>query len=45
VKYERNAALQEQFANLPPMHCPRALAAGFRHDGSLEALVERALAE
>jgi nucleoside-diphosphate-sugar epimerase len=43
VSYERNDALQAQFANLPPLRCPRAIAAGFRNDGSLEALVERAL--
>lgn len=43
VRYAPDAALQAQFANLPPMHCPKALAAGFRHDGTLESLVKRAL--
>jgi D-erythronate 2-dehydrogenase len=43
VRYQRNDALQAQFANLPPMRCPKAIAAGFHHDGSLESLVERAL--
>jgi nucleoside-diphosphate-sugar epimerase len=43
VSYQRNDALQAQFANLPPLRCPRAIAAGFHNDGSLEALVERAL--
>lgn len=43
VRYERNDALQAQFANLPPLECPKALAAGFRNDGSLESLVQRAL--
>ncbi|MBL8266035.1 NAD-dependent epimerase/dehydratase family protein [Steroidobacter sp.] len=43
VRYERNEALQAQFANLPPLRCPKSLAAGFRNDGTLESLVQRAL--
>lgn len=43
VTYQRNDALQAQFANMPPLRCPHALAAGFCNDGTLEALVERAL--
>jgi nucleoside-diphosphate-sugar epimerase len=43
IRYEPNEKLQAQFANYPPMRCPKALAAGFRHDGSAEALVQRAL--
>jgi nucleoside-diphosphate-sugar epimerase len=43
VTYEPNAKLQAQFANYPPLECPKAVKAGFRHDGSLEALVQRAL--
>lgn len=43
VRYECNATLQAQFASYPPLQCPRALAAGFRHDGTLESLVQRAL--
>jgi nucleoside-diphosphate-sugar epimerase len=43
IRYEPNAKLQAQFANYPPMRCPRALAAGFKHDGSAAALVQRAL--
>jgi len=43
VRYEPNAALQAQFANFPPLSCPRSVAAGFTNDGSLEALVQRAL--
>jgi nucleoside-diphosphate-sugar epimerase len=43
VSYEPNAKLQAQFANYPPMRCPRSLAAGFKHDGSAEVLVQRAL--
>jgi len=43
VTYQPNAALQAQFASLPPLNCPASLEAGFRHDGTLEALVQRAL--
>jgi naringenin degradation protein FdeJ len=43
VTYQRNDALQAQFANMPPLRCPRAIAAGFHNDRSLEHLVERAL--
>ena len=43
VTYQPNAALQAQFANYPPLQCPSSVAAGFKHDGSLEALVQRAL--
>jgi nucleoside-diphosphate-sugar epimerase len=45
VTYHPNAALQAQFASYPPLSCPRSLAAGFRHDGSLDALVRDALEE
>ena len=45
VRYEPNAKLQAQFASYPPMRCPRALAAGFRHDGNLGVMIERALME
>jgi nucleoside-diphosphate-sugar epimerase len=43
VRYEPNAQLQAQFANYPPLLCPASEAAGFRHDGSIETLVQRAL--
>jgi D-erythronate 2-dehydrogenase len=43
VSYQPNAQLQAQFANLPPLHCPSSVAAGFRHDGTAEKLVMRAL--
>jgi nucleoside-diphosphate-sugar epimerase len=43
VRYEPNTQLQAQFASYPPLQCPRAIAAGFRHDGTLESLVQRAL--
>lgn len=43
VSFEPDAKLQAQFANYPPLQCPRSIAAGFRHDGTLESLVQRAL--
>ena len=43
VTYHHNAALQAQFANLPPLSCPESVEAGFRTDGTLEILVQRAL--
>jgi len=43
VSYAPNAALQAQFANYPPLRCPRSEAAGFRHDGTIEQLITRAL--
>jgi nucleoside-diphosphate-sugar epimerase len=43
VRYEPDRALEAQFASYPPLNCPNALAAGFRHDGSLEVLVRRSL--
>jgi nucleoside-diphosphate-sugar epimerase len=43
ITYQPDAKLQAQFANYPPMKCPKALAAGFRSDGTAEALVQRAL--
>jgi naringenin degradation protein FdeJ len=45
VTYQRNDTLQAQFASMPALRCPKALAAGFRNDGTLESLVERALEE
>jgi nucleoside-diphosphate-sugar epimerase len=43
IRYEPNTALQAQFGNFPPLSCPRSVAAGFKNDGSLEVLVQRAL--
>jgi nucleoside-diphosphate-sugar epimerase len=45
VRYEPSPTLQAQFANLPPLRCPRALAAGFRPDADLRGLIARALAQ
>ena len=43
VSYAPNAALQAQFASYPPLLCPKSEAVGFRHDGTIERLVTRAL--
>jgi nucleoside-diphosphate-sugar epimerase len=43
VRYEPDRALEAQFASYPPLNSPKALAAGFRPDASLEALVRRSL--
>jgi nucleoside-diphosphate-sugar epimerase len=43
ISYAPNAALQAQLASYPPLLCPGSEAAGFRHDGSIENLVTRAL--
>jgi D-erythronate 2-dehydrogenase len=43
VSYAPDRALQAQFANYPPLLCPMSEAAGFRHDGSVDQLVVRAL--
>ena len=43
VSYAPNAVLQAQFAGYPPLLCPKSEAAGFRHDGTVERLVVRAL--
>ena len=43
VSYAPNPALQAQFASYPPLLCPKSEAAGFRHDGTVERLVVRAL--
>jgi nucleoside-diphosphate-sugar epimerase len=42
VRYEPQALVQRLFASYPPLHTPTAKALGFRHDGSVDALVRRA---
>jgi D-erythronate 2-dehydrogenase len=42
VTYQPDPALEAQFGRLPPLFTARADAAGFRHDGSLPQLVQRA---
>lgn len=43
VTYGGNTQLRAVFANFPPLHCPRSIDAGFRHDGTIENLVQRSL--
>ena len=43
VRYAPDATLEAAFGSHPPLHTPQAEAAGFRHDGSIEALVHNAL--
>lgn len=43
VTYRPDARLQAQFASYPPLRCTASLEAGFRHDGDLQRLVQRAL--
>jgi len=43
VSYRPDVKLQAALANHPPLRTPRAEAAGFRHDGSVDALIERAV--
>ncbi len=44
VEYHPVAALQAQFAQWPPLTAGIAQALGFRHDGDLDSLIERAVA-
>jgi D-erythronate 2-dehydrogenase len=44
VRFEPDDALEAAFGRQPPLETPAADAAGFIHDGSLEALVTSALA-
>ncbi len=45
VRFEPDALLESQFAAQPPLDTFAADRAGFRHDGHLDTLVSRALAE
>jgi len=42
VRHESQEMVQRLFASYPPLHTPRAQALGFRHDGTVDALVQRA---
>lgn len=42
LRFDPQPAVQRLFASFPPLHTPRALALGFRHDGDVDALVRRA---
>lgn len=43
VRFEPHAMVQRLFASFPPLITPQAEAIGFRHDGSADELVRRAL--
>jgi len=43
ITYDPKPSVQAQFGSYPPLHCPSSVAAGFRDDGSLLRLVQRAL--
>jgi nucleoside-diphosphate-sugar epimerase len=45
VRYVPLPDVQRLFASFPPLATPRAEALGFRHDGSADALVRRAVAQ
>lgn len=45
VRYEPDEPLEQAFGRQPPLSTPAAERAGFMHDGSLDALVGRALAK
>lgn len=44
VSYAPDPLVQRLFASLPPMDTPRAEALGFRHDGDVDQLIQRAMA-
>jgi hypothetical protein len=43
VTYSPDPALEASFGRLPLLSTPTADALGFRHDGTIDTLVERAL--
>lgn len=43
ITYAPDPWVEENFGSYPPIHCPQAEAAGFRHDGDVATLVQRAL--
>lgn len=43
VQYAPDPAIQAQFGNQPPLNSTAANAAGFRHDGDLNTLLDRAI--
>jgi nucleoside-diphosphate-sugar epimerase len=45
VRYEPQDAVQRLFASYPPLKTPAADALGFRHDGTVDALVRRSTAD
>jgi len=45
ITYEGDERLEAQFGRLPPLSTPLAQGLGFRSDGSIASLVQRALAD
>ena len=45
VRYAPEPLIQKLFASYPPLFTPRAEALGLRHDGTVEQLITRALAQ
>jgi hypothetical protein len=43
VRYAPDARIQALFGQQPALHAPHAQAAGFAHDGTVDALVQRVL--
>lgn len=44
IRYEPDSWVQENFGSYPPIQCPNAERAGFKHDANLENLIKNALA-
>jgi D-erythronate 2-dehydrogenase len=44
VSYAPDPFIERLFAAYPPLHTPRAQALGFRHDGSIDQLIDKAMA-
>ena len=43
ISYKPDDWVEENFGSYPPIHCPHAERAGFRHDGDLENLIKNSL--
>lgn len=43
IDYQPDGWVEENFGSYPPIHCPNAERAGFKHDGSLENLIKNSL--
>lgn len=43
ITYRPDSWVEENFGSYPPIHCPNAERAGFKHDGDLESLIKNSL--
>jgi len=43
IHYEPDSWVEHNFGSYPPIHCPNAERAGFKHDGNLENLITNSL--